>query len=272
MRANRMWLALAASVFPACSSVGEAAVKIKVPGIEVNFETEWAFDGPEDFCGCVIFKDANGDDMSAEGEIVNGHGSGDLPPGARGWEIDLVPCKDWDGCEDGNTGPALPPPSTDPMRRFESGHRFLGSEVRVDRILFYDFTVDASDTQTARAVRDSLLENLETADLPEGVRIRDLVVYYPTLDEGGNLLYLEGLALDEEPIASFSLTVNGTVETTVAGSLYLGHGFWGVPHVLSTDNLDLSWPEVHNEFEFRRKTHGDALVQSEVGLDWDTGS
>ena len=107
-----VFMAIGLALFFACGTTGEVGIgKDKGTGkLWFGANATWGLSGPANLCGCLTWTDENGKplDGAAQGEIKNGSGGGVVPPGAKGWQIEIVPCSKFDGCDNGTdtTSPA----------------------------------------------------------------------------------------------------------------------------------------------------------------------
>ncbi len=250
----------------ACGTTGEVGGGVKNGPFGINFYggAKWGATGPKDWCGCVFWLDASGNRMGVPaGQLRHGHGAGIVPKGAKGFEVELEKCEDWEGCDAGEGTPQAASVEGSPGVSMQ----FIGAGITDHGTVDYRMLVSADSRGACRAKRDLVLDRLDGAPLPGGVEIVNLTVTAPVWN-GAIFVGMAARALDDEPISAHVLRVNGQVESVSLGSVSAGNGWWEVPHSIGTANLSLG-RSTRNRFEVSWTTAagGTQIVEREILYD-----
>lgn len=245
----------------ACSSSGSARGEIKKGPWSASFGVEYRVTGPEDMCGCIFFTDENGNklDGAKPGRIVNGSGGGVTPPNAKGWNVEITPCADWDGCEQEPLDGGGPDQVS-----LAAPYWFIGTEFVDGSYVDYDVRISARDRASAIGKLKSVVREQAVTVLPDGVTIRSLTKATPVLGLFGELRTLELTAYDTEPIQSFVVRVDDTHSATGGDATHDGLGYWTSLVVLDGGSLNFGPTSGLGDFELFRWTDTDGARSDSV--------
>ena len=257
-------LAIGLAVIYACGTTGEVGVgKDKGTGrIWFGANATWGVSGPNNMCGCLTWTDQNGKPLKGVGqaEIKNGSGGGTVPSGAKGWQIEIVPCSEFDGCDE--------PEKT----AGAAGFRFYGVRVLGTKLLSFDVVV--AGPIGAHDARDVFEAVLAGAPVAQGVHISDFAVATPRYAVNAPVRALDGfdvVVIDNEPILLSRLAANGNPSTTATGLFLDPDGYYRAPHFVPASDLDLSLAMAagtHNVFSQTLRTAQDGVQRITLDLAW----
>ena len=260
-----VFMALGLALFYACGTTGKVGIGKEKGTGKIWFEASgsWGVSGPANMCGCLTWTDENGKPLegAAQGEIKNGSGGGVVPPGAKGWQIEIVPCSEFDGCDNG-TDTTSPSP----------WYRFYGVRVVGPKLLSFDVTVASPDgAEAANSVLEAVLAG---ASAGPNVDIAELSVATPRYVPNAAFRQLDGVdvvTLDTEPILLSRLSANGHTPTISAGLAPDPDGYYRAVHFVPAADLDLSLgmtTATHNVFQHVLGTAHDGTEHITLDVSW----
>lgn len=241
-------LYVVAATLAACASTekGHVGVKFKKDTPFGRFEASadfelWNFSAPSDgWCGCITWIGADGEPMDVpQGVIENGKGSGRVPEGAAGWQIEIT-----DDCDDHecHPGPKGPGKTNDEKKNSVETWLFMGQHVAFEddgRMLDYRVSVLAGSRAQALQRLETVLEQRDTQPIPPEASIHELFDAVPHFDAVGAFEGYVGELVDDQPMHGMSVSVNGhTEEATTDDGQYTGLGWWRYDVVLDESSMD----------------------------------
>lgn len=249
-----------------CATSGKTTQTIEFPGYSVTIDTEWEFQGPEDFCGCIDWLDAEGRTLdSPQGSIQNGGGGGVVPADATGWRIEIVDCDEFEGCDEDTELPGSPGKNVSAApgqtSRYVVAHN-LGLDDGVmgnERSVLLDATITGGRAGDRARKWRRIVEHLAGKPLPKGVEIHSLTVAEPVFDgepSPETFLGMRVTAYEDEVMDRFSGQNNGVSVFDETTCLNAGNGFFRIDGFIAGSDIDQDWKGAVNALDMVKTIEG----------------